>query len=73
MKARIYHDRGRNERNGARGKSPKEHACSNENNLSEMGKKVCPRLRDPTSDRGGEFTQPRTNDFGKLCNMASDF
>ena len=32
-----------------------------------MAKKMCPRLRDSASGRGGDFTQPRTNFFGHLC------
>ena len=34
---------------------------------TELPKKVCPRLRDPASDGGGEFTHPRTHFFGQLC------
>ena len=32
-------------------------------NKYRVGKKVCPRLRDPASDCGGELTQPRKKRF----------
>ena len=35
--------------------------------LTELAKKACLRLRDSASDRGGDFTHPRTNFFGHLC------
>ena len=36
---------------------------------TEMAKKVCPRLRDPASGRGVDFTQARANFFGQLCTI----
>ena len=39
---------------------------------TELAKKVCPRLRHPASDCGGEFTQPSTNCFGHLCMIGSN-
>ena len=35
-----------------------------------VGKKVCPRLRDPASGLGGDFTQPWTKFFGLLCSSS---
>ena len=34
-----------------------------------MAKQVFPRLRNPASGRGGEFTQPMTTFFGQLCTV----
>ena len=40
---------------------------------TEMVKKICPRLLDPASGRGGDFTQPRTTFFGHLCTLLGLF
>ena len=41
--------------------------CLHNSVYTEMAKKVCARLRDLTSGRGGDFTQPGANFFGHLC------